>query len=229
MGTSHEFIVWCTNSQSNTDIDKHFATNGYLDGRSIKKYKAWFVANCYHQQHGFNFNETFSLTVKPTIIRIIPNLTIIQMGYSTNKHQQCLFKWQPLRRSMHGSITRICSSIQGSYIQTNKAQWVEHSIKLSFRIVFYQFTNKAIISVFYYYYKSTHRVETFNQIVKKDTVYQRHTIVLIKIDHYSLLFLVADYCGILFDRVDGGGVHSRASFNLIDSSLHSESDSLNCQ
>lgn len=38
---------------------------------SIAKYKARLVAKGYSQQFGFDFNETFSLVVKPITIRII--------------------------------------------------------------------------------------------------------------------------------------------------------------
>ena len=51
---------------------------------SVGKYKARLVAKGFHQQVGFDFNETFSLVVKPTIIRIV--LTIaLSRGWSVRK------------------------------------------------------------------------------------------------------------------------------------------------
>lgn len=46
-----------------------------LDG-TINKYKARLVAKGFHQQDGFHYTETFSLVVKPTIIRIILTLAL---------------------------------------------------------------------------------------------------------------------------------------------------------
>lgn len=43
---------------------------------SINKYKSRLVAKGFHQQEGFDFNETFSPVVKPVTIRIILNLAL---------------------------------------------------------------------------------------------------------------------------------------------------------
>jgi histone deacetylase 1/2 len=43
---------------------------------SINKYKARLVAKGFHQQQGFDFNETFSPVIKPITIRIILSLAI---------------------------------------------------------------------------------------------------------------------------------------------------------
>lgn len=43
---------------------------------SINKYKARLVAKSFHQQFGFDFNETVSPVVKPVTIRIILTLAL---------------------------------------------------------------------------------------------------------------------------------------------------------
>lgn len=43
---------------------------------TINKYEARLVTKGYHQQFGFNFNETFSLVKKPTIISVILTMTL---------------------------------------------------------------------------------------------------------------------------------------------------------
>lgn len=43
---------------------------------SINKYKARLVAKGFHQEHGFDFNETFSPVVKPITIRVILTLAL---------------------------------------------------------------------------------------------------------------------------------------------------------
>jgi histone deacetylase 1/2 len=45
---------------------------------TLNKYKARLVAKGFHQQHGFDFTETFSPVVKPVTIRIILTLAISQ-------------------------------------------------------------------------------------------------------------------------------------------------------
>lgn len=44
-----------------------FKTKKNLDG-SIQRLKAWLVARGHHQTLGFDFQETFSLVVKPVTI-----------------------------------------------------------------------------------------------------------------------------------------------------------------
>ena len=43
---------------------------------SINRYKAKLVAKGFHQQYGVDFKETFSLVVKPPIVRIILSLAV---------------------------------------------------------------------------------------------------------------------------------------------------------
>jgi len=43
---------------------------------SINKYKTRLVAKGFHQVHGFDFHETFSLVVKPITIRLIITLAL---------------------------------------------------------------------------------------------------------------------------------------------------------
>ena len=43
---------------------------------SINRYKARLMAKGFHQQYGIDFDETFSLVIKPPTIRIILSLTV---------------------------------------------------------------------------------------------------------------------------------------------------------
>lgn len=43
---------------------------------SVNRYKARLVAKGFHRRYGFDFNETFSLVVKPITIRIILSIII---------------------------------------------------------------------------------------------------------------------------------------------------------
>jgi len=52
-----------------------FRVKENADG-SINKYKAQLVAKVFHQVHGFDFHETFSLVVKPITIRLILTLAL---------------------------------------------------------------------------------------------------------------------------------------------------------
>ena len=43
---------------------------------SIELYEARLVAKGYHQQHGLEFNETFSLVIKPATIQVILTIAL---------------------------------------------------------------------------------------------------------------------------------------------------------
>ncbi|GKF70876.1 ribonuclease H-like domain-containing protein, partial [Tanacetum coccineum] len=47
----------------------------HADG-TLSRYKARLVANGGNQQHGVDFDETFSLVVKPATIRIVLSLAV---------------------------------------------------------------------------------------------------------------------------------------------------------
>lgn len=51
---------------------------------TIKKYKARLVAKDYTQQHGFDFNETFSPMIKLKTIRVVLTIAYIKDGISNN-------------------------------------------------------------------------------------------------------------------------------------------------
>lgn len=51
---------------------------------SVIRYKVRLVAKGFHQKHGFDFNETFSLVVKPITIRTFKPLSILKNGQSNN-------------------------------------------------------------------------------------------------------------------------------------------------
>lgn len=52
-----------------------FTIERKADG-SIDRYKARFVAKRFHKQSGIDFNDTFSLVIKPTAIQILLGLAI---------------------------------------------------------------------------------------------------------------------------------------------------------
>lgn len=53
-----------------------YRVNYNPDG-SIAKYKAHLLAKGFHQTHGIDFFETYSLVVKPCIVRVILSLVVM--------------------------------------------------------------------------------------------------------------------------------------------------------
>ncbi|XP_062093679.1 uncharacterized mitochondrial protein AtMg00820-like [Humulus lupulus] len=47
----------------------------HADG-TVERYKARLVSKGYHQTHGLDFHETFSLVIKPTTIRLVLNIAV---------------------------------------------------------------------------------------------------------------------------------------------------------
>lgn len=80
---------------------------------TITKYKARLVAKGYTQQEGIDYQETFSLVVKLTSIKVLlalivhHNLDIQQMDVNTN-----VFQWLIWQRNLHGKTWRIASRIK---------------------------------------------------------------------------------------------------------------------
>lgn len=52
-----------------------FRVKHNVDG-IISRYKACLVAKEYHQRHGFDYTETFSLVVKPVTIKTIFSIVV---------------------------------------------------------------------------------------------------------------------------------------------------------
>lgn len=57
-----------------------------LDG-TVSKYKACMVVKGYHQTHGIDFFETFSLVVKLYTIKVVLSLVVIKGGNKTHPDQ----------------------------------------------------------------------------------------------------------------------------------------------
>lgn len=56
-----------------------FKVKENLDGY-VNKYKAWLVVKGFHQQFRFDFNDMFSLVVKPDTIPVILTLALTING-----------------------------------------------------------------------------------------------------------------------------------------------------
>jgi histone deacetylase 1/2 len=57
-----------------------FKVKKYSDG-SIERYKACLVARGFRQRYGLDYEDTFSLVVKPTTIRLLLSLAVT-LGWS---------------------------------------------------------------------------------------------------------------------------------------------------
>ncbi|GKA67284.1 ribonuclease H-like domain-containing protein [Tanacetum coccineum] len=62
---------WC-----NAMYDEYNALHKFHADGTLSRYKARLVANSSNQQHGVDFDETFSLVVKPATIRTVLSLVV---------------------------------------------------------------------------------------------------------------------------------------------------------
>lgn len=74
MEKGNENRVWCLNEIFNLGISGIKSKNEY--NRSIAKYKVRLVAKSYNQRKGIDYEETFSLLVKPDTIRVVLSIVV---------------------------------------------------------------------------------------------------------------------------------------------------------
>ena len=78
----------------------------HSDG-TIAKYKARLVAKGFHQQHGIDFNETFSPVIKPPTFRVVLSYSFSQLALQATRCQECIPSWHSQRGSLHDSTSRV--------------------------------------------------------------------------------------------------------------------------
>uniref|UniRef100_A0A2N9HHW9 Integrase catalytic domain-containing protein n=1 Tax=Fagus sylvatica TaxID=28930 RepID=A0A2N9HHW9_FAGSY len=79
----------------------------HSDG-TIARYKARLVAKGFHQQHGVDYEETFSPVIKPPTVRLILSLAVAQNWPLRQLDvKKCLFAWHSQGRSVYGTTSRV--------------------------------------------------------------------------------------------------------------------------
>ena len=126
---------------------------------SIQQYKARLVAKGFHQNPGIDFNETFSLVVKPQTIRVVLSLAISQ-GWSikqldvnnaflNSELKETIYMTQPEGFVNSQYPTHVCKLVKALYgLKQAPRAWFE---KLKFIVLKWGFIeSKADASLFIY-------------------------------------------------------------------------------